>query len=542
MFRRYRVPATFCTFLFLSLAPAWAFATTWIVTGIGEPADIGSTNCTSGNDQCPTLRDAINTAATGDTIRFSSSIDGQTIAPAFYSNAMGCVTTTAMTCTSGSLTTEFGPSAFFITGGIHLTIDGLTGLTRGIIIAGPGAGSPSNFRLFDVDSSGGLTLQGLTLSNGVATAGAFKYGGGALGAGGAIFNQGTLDITRCTLTGNVAMGGDPSGAGGGGGGVGQNVDASGNGAGPNGGAVALAGDSFAHGGDGGFGGGGGSSHASFGWAGPGGFGGGGGAYGGFAGGGHGGFGGGGGSGGSPAYQSSGGFGGGSGKAYGGGGAGLGGAIFNDAGNVTITNSTVTGNSAIGGGGGGVGGTTNGSGYGGAIFNFNGSLSLSFVTVAGNAVAAGIGANGTAFADGAVYSLADSQADCSAGGNPCSTGGAILVINNSILTNSIGGTSDLVAGVINSGISSSSGSGNIVMMNSGYAGNIVSTADPLLSPLGDFGGLTKTMMPQGDSFAVDAVACDAVTVDQRGSARPHGPQCDIGAVEYYGDYIFANGFE
>jgi hypothetical protein len=542
MFHRYRVLATFCTILLSSLAPAWAFATTWIVTGSGEPASVSSTNCTNGNDQCPTLRDAINTAATGDTIRFSSAIDGQTIALALFSNAMGCITTNATTCTSGSLTTEFGPSAFFITGGIHLTIDGLTGLTTGITIAGPGAGGPSSFRLFDVDSSGGLTLQGLTLSNGVAAAGAFKYGGGALGAGGAIFNQGTLDIMRCTFTSNVAVGGHPSGNGDGGGGVGQNGDASGNGAGPNGGAVALASDSFAHGGDGGFGGGGGFSAAPFGWAGAGGFGGGGGAYGGFAGGGHGGFGGGGGGGASPAYHSTAGFGGGAGSAYGGGGAGMGGAIFNDAGNVTIANSTFTGNSAIGGGAGGVGGTTNGSGYGGAIFNFNGSLSLSFVTVALNSVAAGSGGIGAGSADGAVYSLADSQADCSAGGNPCSTGGAILVINSSILANSIGATSDLVADTINSGTSSSSGSGNIVMMNSGYAGNIVSAADPLLSALGDFGGLSKTMMPQGDSFAVDAVACGGVTVDQRGSARPHGPQCDIGAVEYYGDDIFANGFE
>jgi hypothetical protein len=33
-----------------------------------------------------------------------------------------------------------------------------------------------------------------------------------------------------------------------------------------------------------------------------------------------------------------------------------------------------------------------------------------------------------------------------------------------------------------------------------------------------------------------------TADERGVTRPYGASCDIGAYEYDGDYIFANGFD
>jgi len=55
---------------------------------------------------------------------------------------------------------------------------------------------------------------------------------------------------------------------------------------------------------------------------------------------------------------------------------------------------------------------------------------------------------------------------------------------------------------------------------------------LLGPLQDNGGPTPTRMPAPTSPVVDVVAkaaCASVT-DQRGSLRPQGPQCDVGAVE------------
>ena len=55
-----------------------------------------------------------------------------------------------------------------------------------------------------------------------------------------------------------------------------------------------------------------------------------------------------------------------------------------------------------------------------------------------------------------------------------------------------------------------------------------------------------MVPKQGSIAIDAVSCTSGMVhnDQRGVARPYpsSGQCDIGAVEYDGDYIFANGFD
>ncbi len=240
-------------------SPAHA-ATTWTVTGAGEASSLGSTNCTT--NSCPTLRDAVNSAASGDTIVFANALDGQTITLTLSSNNPGCVTSGPTTCqTTGTLSTEFGPSAFFITGGKTLTIDATqNGLTRGIALSaanGPGCAGGACFRLFDVDSDSGLDLIGLTLHGGVALGGSSDYGGGALGAGGAIFNQGALTLTRCTLNGNSALGASTStisseiGAGG----VGGYADSlTGNGAGPNGGAYNLDGTGYF----GGFGGGGGT--------------------------------------------------------------------------------------------------------------------------------------------------------------------------------------------------------------------------------------------------------------------------------------------
>jgi hypothetical protein len=53
---------------------------------------------------------------------------------------------------------------------------------------------------------------------------------------------------------------------------------------------------------------------------------------------------------------------------------------------------------------------------------------------------------------------------------------------------------------------------------------------LLGPLANNGGPTLTHMPQAGSPAIDqGSGCPAI--DQRGAARPVGPACDIGAVEY-----------
>jgi hypothetical protein len=307
----------------------------------------------------------------------------------------------------------YGPSALPVT--TAMTIDGALGAISG-------GGANSNLRLFYVSPTGSLTLNYITLSNARAPGGNgapawFGGGGGGAGLGGAIFNQGTLSINNCVLSGNMAVGGDggdgdiPGRVGGGGGG-GLGADGiDGFGGQPGGATPAANGFSAIPAGFGG-GGGGGKVYEVFGtifdFPTSGGFGGGGGgspkgslgsgvAGGGF-GGGHGG-----------AGDSSGYYGG------GGGGAGMGGAIFNDGGTVTITDSGLSANTAAGGHAGGNGGHgllgANGQGLGGAIFNLNGSLTLVNSTITGN----------TADKSSGVYNYTENG----------SSNTATAVINNSI---------------------------------------------------------------------------------------------------------------
>ncbi len=106
-------------------------------------------------------------------------------------------------------------------------------------------------------SAGYLLLNNLTLQDGYAKGGDSATGGGGLGAGGAIFNQGSLSLDGVTLTGNKAQGGSGDGNSSGGGGIGQDGQANGAGGGFGGafpgGAGGLGGDGgVASGGGGGF--------------------------------------------------------------------------------------------------------------------------------------------------------------------------------------------------------------------------------------------------------------------------------------------------
>ena len=247
-----------------------AHATTWTVGTAAEPATLASASCDASHN-CPTLRDAINKAASGDTIVFARALDGQTITLNLFNNDLG----------NG----QFGASAFYLRDK-SITIDAASGMTSGIVLernrfstdphADPSTPGPA-FRLFDVGPGAGLTLIGIKLQHGLAQGGNSSFGGGGLGAGGAIFNQGTTSIQRCTFVDNSAIGGNAgSYLGGyyGGGGVAQNA-LSADGGGPHGGSAGTPGDGAwvdgnpghfqqgdgGKGGDGGFGGGGGRGAA-----------------------------------------------------------------------------------------------------------------------------------------------------------------------------------------------------------------------------------------------------------------------------------------
>src|SRR5262245_8105862 len=83
-------------------------------------------------------------------------------------------------------------------GGRKVAADHLTIVGNGNIIE-RGSGAPA-FRLFDVASGGSLTLQDVTLANGLA------YGAGSAAQGGAVRSQGTLILSDVTVTDNEALG------------------------------------------------------------------------------------------------------------------------------------------------------------------------------------------------------------------------------------------------------------------------------------------------------------------------------------------------
>ncbi len=181
----------------------------------------------------------------------------------------------------------------------------------------------------------------------------------------------------------------------------------------------------------------------------------------------------------------------------------GGAIINR-GNLTLSACTLAGNRA------------NNDGGGGAIFNSEGgNIAINGCTLSGNV---------TPQEGGAVLNSA----------------GAVLEVAQSTLSGNSAGRG---GGICNKGVLKVRGS--IVAGNLGtnivgsYTGeyNLVD-GDPMLAPLGDYGGPVLTMLPLPSSPAIDAGSDDAVAfrfaLDQRGSRRLVGLRVDIGAVELCAD--------
>jgi len=219
---------------------------------------------------------------------------------------------------------------------------------------------------------------------------------------------------------------------------------------------------------------------------------------------------------------------------------MGGAIFNmgastvtGSGVLTIINCTLTANIAQGGYS--YLESNGGDAYGGAVFNLDGSVTINNSTLAFNSVLGGeggaFGENGLA-AGGAVYNLAY--------GNLIQTGGAntaSLTLNNSILSNTIGGAdlgSNGVSGnnsnlaVIAGPTSNLIQTMNVINTASNFNGVTV-TADPMLGPLGSNGGPTETMALRRGSPAIKTgTHIPGITTDQRGFPLDSPP--DIGAFQ------------
>ncbi len=211
----------------------------------------------------------------------------------------------------------------------------------------------------------------------------------------------------------------------------------------------------------------------------------------------------------------------------------GGAIYSSYTSLTISNSTLSNNSATGNGT---------SEYGGAIYSddggFGGSLTLNNSTLSGNSASAG----GAIYSTGRVSMLTINNSTLS-GNSAAVDGGAVANYNrstaaayNSILSGNTGnGAANDVAGVLNP-----SSAHNLIGVGGGLTdganGNLVGITDPKLGPLQDNGGATWTMALLAGNLALDAgdnsLIPSGVNYDQRGAGHDrvvHGT-VDIGAYE------------
>jgi hypothetical protein len=240
----------------------------------------------------------------------------------------------------------------------------------------------------------------------------------------------------------------------------------------------------------------------------------------------------------------------------------GGGISN-AGFLSLSNSTVTGNTAMLGGGiynvsGGTmtmsgdtinNNTTTGSGAGGGVFN-GGTMTIINCTIAANKAHQGGGIfNGGVLTMGSstVASNTVTGAGADGGGINTSFGpGLQLNLLNTIVYNPNSGAAmkNEVLGTIAKAQGDLFGSGTSGIASGGNLGSNQFNANPLLGPLQNNGGTTKTMALQAGSPAIGAgVSKSGISAvpstDQRDDPRPAN-RIDIGAVEVQVVPLFAVG--
>ena len=190
--------------------------------------------------------------------------------------------------------------------------------------------------------------------------------------------------------------------------------------------------------------------------------------------------------------------------------------------LTIKDSTISGNTG-----------TNGSGGVSTGGNFAASITNS--TISENSAPGGLG--GGFFQVGFGSGIA-TLVNVTIANNSAPDGGGIknfgapskVVLKNSIIANNTGGN---CSGGGNSGVTS--GGYNL---DSGTTCDLTGVGDitdtnPKLGSLTSNGGPTRTRALLAGSPAIDAVAsaaCPPPAADQRGVTRPQGPRCDMGAFE------------
>jgi hypothetical protein len=230
-----------------------------------------------------------------------------------------------------------------------------------------------------------------------------------------------------------------------------------------------------------------------------------------------------------------------------GGSGQGGAIFNGAAaTLTLISCTFSGNTARGGTGGYANvadqpGLNGGSGQGGAIFNAStATLTLTNCTLSGNTAQGGNGGRGVPPGNPLGPYRAYGGNGSNGNGGQGSGGGlenasGTTTLGNTIVAGNTAGTGPDVAGTFTSQGNNLIGKtdGSQGWVGSDLTGTVAAPLNPLLAPLGDYGGPTQTMALLPGSPAINAGASGAgiPPTDQRGKGRVGAP--DIGAFESQG---------
>jgi hypothetical protein len=215
---------------------------------------------------------------------------------------------------------------------------------------------------------------------------------------------------------------------------------------------------------------------------------------------------------------------------------LGGGIYNNGGTVTISNSTISGNSAADGGG---------------IFNY-GTVMISNSTISGNSASfssGGLYSSGTALISNST--IIGNTASSSGGGVTCDVGGVVTLVRSLIAGNAAPVGAEVsriwvirqrpsIINAANFNLFGHSGTSNAQAFESFMpsGSDISATSDGnnptrlaaiLNTTLANNGGPTFTHALVAGSPALDAVQ-DGPTTDQRGVSRPQGTGFDIGAFE------------
>lgn len=206
----------------------------------------------------------------------------------------------------------------------------------------------------------------------------------------------------------------------------------------------------------------------------------------------------------------------------------GGGIFaqgSSLGSVTVTNSTISGN------------TTG--------FDGGGILALLPMTVTNSTVSSN---NARSNGGGIFAALPTTVTNSTISGNRAGSDGGgfytydtLILVNTLVASSSGGDCYNRTEGSTNGRNSLIEDVEHACGLANGVNGNIVGQ-DPQLGPLQDNGGPTQTHALLTGSPAIDrANAADCQSTDQRGTTRPQGTGCDIGAYEFQKAYAWS-GFK